>query len=77
MSEWQLIETAPRERIGPESYHNHGPAILCCVRGTGLVFMAHWNWHRNGKTGNWKIEYANRVPWQTPTHWMPLPESVT
>jgi hypothetical protein len=71
-SAWQPIETAPKERVGPHLYENHGPTILLGFAGTNAIKTGRWEWHQNGRTGNWKCE--GRVTFQKPTHWMPLPE---
>ena len=62
MSEWQPIETAPKE----------GREILGAFVGNGWIAysVVRWHKHRNGQTGNFK--HMSGV-WN-PTHWMPLPE---
>jgi hypothetical protein len=69
---WQPIETAPKERIGPASYQNHGPRILVAIMDS--VEIARWDWHKNNKTGNWKRD-DGRVTWGEPEMWAPLPVS--
>lgn len=65
--DWRPIETAPKERVGPASYEDHGPYLLL---GLGKnMHVGCWHWHQNGKTGNWKTSGGVIFP----THWMPLP----
>ncbi len=75
MSEWQPIETAPRD----------GTSILVYVRGLEPVSASecswigaiYWSWFDPIKypalatSNGWAC-----LPWQNsqPTHWMPLPE---
>lgn len=70
--EWQPIDSAPKDRVGPASYENHGPRILA-VNARRTVRIVRWDWHQNGKTGNWK-EDDGRVTYGPLTHWQPLPE---
>ena len=63
MSEWQPIETAPKDR--------RGYVLLCDkkIEIGGNLFIGWWDGRK------WRIDFSPR--WQhaiTPTHWMPLPE---
>lgn len=64
MSEWQLIETAPKD----------GTRVLGCttIRGGGYYYprTIYWRRENNGFSG-WR--YAGSEKWGDPTHWMPLP----
>ena len=69
MSEWQPIETAPKD------------GTACLVTYDGIVVPARWRLSRISKNlfgwhlDNWSdldIEFA-----MNPTHWMPLPEPPT
>lgn len=62
MSEWQPIETAPKD----------GKLFLgvSCGNGWTSYNIVMWDWHKNRKTGNFK---GPRGVW-TPTHWMPVPQ---
>jgi hypothetical protein len=66
MSEWQPIETAPRDGTDVLVYvpkpHWHYPPPA-----TPGVFEA---WYGYGK---WKIDTDDNGTWVEPTHWMPLP----
>jgi hypothetical protein len=76
MSEWQPIETAPRER---------GTSILAYVLGDDhhpMIFVAHWMnpkimfssiYTGAGHPDDWEwVSGMSRI--KQPTHWMPLPE---
>lgn len=60
MSEWQLIETAPKD----------GTIVLLARRGIkGCVFTARY--HNGLWMDDWLgVDYSNTV---YPTHWQPLP----
>lgn len=60
MSEWQPIETAPRE------HRRHFLVVL-----DGEVCEARWS-----GSGGWHVATFNGQVWKerNPTHWMPLPE---
>lgn len=62
MSEWQPIETAPRD----------GTEILCCE--CVEIFIGFWS--GNNVDGYWDSyeEGAHYIDSYSPTHWMPLPE---
>ena len=57
MSEWQTIESAPKD----------GTAILGWDGGTALVIL----WHRGG--GYWIVEWDGHRIDDWCTHWQPLP----
>lgn len=69
MSQWQSIETAPKDMqillFGSQTKHDSG------VRFKGdFVFSGYWDdidsaWCSTGST--------ERGPWFNPSHWMPLP----
>jgi hypothetical protein len=61
MTDWQLIETAPRD----------GTPILVCVAGQDWVDIARWGSVIPGRayTG-WMIAGNYQI---RPTHWMPVP----
>jgi hypothetical protein len=63
MSEWQPIETAPKD----------GTRILACVAGReGVEIVAHATHKHRGPP--WREHYSlGRVCWHQPSHWMPLP----
>jgi hypothetical protein len=64
MSEWQPIETAPRD----------GHDILITNRGHGmLVRIAFWD-EAFGVGGRWSTWPGRNPALYEPTHWMPLPE---
>jgi len=64
MSEWQPIETAPRD----------GTELLAWWPGPGMGLPAiGWqitNWGRIAGSGMW---FAHSLVGKQPTHWMPLP----
>lgn len=66
MSEWQPIETAPRDGREIIAYRpfafKHGDAAICVCRSTAEKHFA-WDGGEN---------YTDRA--NTATHWMPLPE---
>lgn len=79
MSEWQPIETAPKDEVGPTVLLWNGESM-----GTG-----YWNaWARDdlgrviGLEEEDPAQFADRWLWTgegfevlpSPTHWMPLPE---
>ena len=67
MSEWQPMETAPRD----------GTAILGCVK-EGITSIKWMEWDFDGCDG-WYLSipgaYASNDEANNPTHWMPLPDS--
>ncbi len=71
---WQPIETAPKERVGPAIYEDHGPTILVSD-GIRNCAVAQWCWHKNMKTGNWKYPGKGIVVWFSPKLWMPVPQT--
>jgi hypothetical protein len=60
MTDWQPIETAPRD----------GTEIIVCRRFEGRKFMGVVMW--DGRY--WTIDYGFPFYFDNPTHWMPLPE---
>ena len=67
MSEWQPIETAPKD----------GSSIIVCDSKIGFVCEACWwdSWYSNKNNTGWMIancdeEYGHYID---ATHWMPLP----
>ena len=66
MSEWQSIETAPKD----------GTLILLAAR-AGVTVQAAWEWDRADPTDGGYWDYWENVPEygiHQFTHWMPLPE---
>lgn len=76
MSEWQPIETAPKD----------GTAVYVCDTETWepAPMIAHWGQHNSwddgshwlcGRKDDWPRGKIKREPaiMPTPTHWMPLP----
>ena len=68
MSEWQPIETAPRDCFAKILVSN-GEEVECAY----YVRYDHW------KTGEYEIRYNSYQDGETPlffipTHWQPLPE---
>lgn len=65
MSDWQPIETAPKD----------GTEILACTRGTKWPPQIVW-WEAYGGRGRGQWFYSpDGYSW--PTHWMPLPEGLS
>lgn len=72
MSEWQPIETAPRDK---------NEQILLGIKGSRWVAAASWEEVERGRwawsSGHWKDERGLTVYMalkDAPTHWQPLPE---
>lgn len=73
MSEWQLIDTAPKDGSevclgvflswGEQSKERDNPLI-----GNGFYHTGAWFW----KNGVWRNRLAQYL--HKPTHWMPMPE---
>lgn len=78
MSEWQPIETAPKDIVGRQrmisggAYHEYGPYILAHPV-FGQVARVRWWQTSDGdpRARNFLEDGGNAV---RPTHWMPLPE---
>jgi len=78
MTEWQRIETAPRDGVAILIMNNDAPgnesghAETCCEHNT---YVAAW-WANEGDGGEW-VCYMDRIEEPIcpidPTHWMPLP----
>ena len=74
MSEWQPIETAPKE---PRDKYGYGPDVLLYqTHGDGFdaertIGIGCWGVWEHGPTC-WCMEAGDG--WAGPTHWMPLPE---
>ena len=73
MSEWQPIETAPKDGstilvCGPRLLHAHGFGMA----------TVHWQMDHEDGIPWWKIEDGKFGPYDlrgpSPTHWMPLPD---
>jgi hypothetical protein len=64
MSEWQKIETAPKDGTWILG-HGDGPAISQCP------YIISWDCDENLRE-SWMEIYSEQAV--TPTHWQPLPE---
>lgn len=61
MSEWQPIETAPKD----------GTRILAIAPPDGHQIVA---WGQSKRRANWRINFETGPAWWgAPTHWIPLP----
>lgn len=65
MSEWQPIETAPRD----------GQSVLCYVDLDNMyrIITLRWDVPSDGNEAKWRTDVHSFVDFE-PTHWMPLPE---
>lgn len=74
MSEWQPIETAPKDGTPVlacyKGYGTEGPTFM---RGSGPITVFYGTYHPNspGKK-EWRDDNGHRRPYIT--HWMPLPD---
>ena len=70
MTEWQPIETAPKDGTWILGYHPKEWPIICwymvCITDPMGNHYEHEAWHRMNGAG---VSMFN-----SPTHWMPLPE---
>lgn len=67
MSEWQDIETAPKD----------GTNVILAVAGCEESAEAHWNgehWVGCSSEVEYTDPYDNVGVFEHPTHWMPLPK---
>ena len=71
-SQWQPIETFDKARVGDACYENHSKSVF--LGSEDSVVVGHWDWHSNGKRGNWKERSSGRVLYSKPTHWQHLPK---
>jgi hypothetical protein len=76
MTEWQPIETAPKEIVWKDDQSEYGKHILVGPYHGEVVRARWWQWRTNGEitASNFIIDGGHAA---RPTHWMPLPSLPT
>lgn len=74
MSEWQPIETAPRDGTPvlvfiPAPYPEHDDPKMA----TAVYFGRKWGWEVWCLPAEWDGQVVDKSLVDAPTHWMPLP----
>lgn len=67
MSEWQAIETVPKEGNGEYLGHKCGPWVLLITKENEIPIVGFWN-------GRYFDDGDYNSAMDGFTHWMPLPE---
>lgn len=71
MSEWQPIETAPKDIRWKDGFQNFGPLILAYPVNGKVDTVEWWQSERNPTACNFLDGGGNAAH---PTYWMPLPD---
>lgn len=70
-SEWQAIETAPKQVVLDNEHHEYGPRILLWpVHGE----VGRGRWWQSKHDDEYRNFLADGGQAVQPTHWMPLPD---